>query len=143
MGAPTRPHSRNLFATIGAMDVATLGSLFTREARVVFGNGAPMVGNDEIRTGTTAFFDTIADLHHAIVKEWSVGDDSIIDLRVTYGQKDGQQIGVPASRSCIPTPPARSTTTGRASTWRPYMPDRRAQAAFTGGCLSANAGHRP
>jgi hypothetical protein len=97
MGAPTRPHSRNLFATIGAMDVATLGSLFTREARVVFGNGAPMVDNDEIGTGTTAFFDTIADLHHAIVKQWSVGDDSIIDLRVTYGRKDGQQIAI----SCV------------------------------------------
>ena len=95
MGATTRPHPRNLFATIDAMDVATLGSFFTRDARVVFGNGEPMVGIDEIRTGTTAFFDTIAGLHHTIVKEWSVGDDTIIDLRVTYDRKDGQQVAIP------------------------------------------------
>jgi hypothetical protein len=37
-------------------------------------NGQPFVGTDEIRTGTTAYFDTIAGLHHAIVKEQVVDD---------------------------------------------------------------------
>jgi len=83
MGATIRPNTRNLFATIDAMDVATLGSLFARDGRVVYGNGQPMVGVDEIRTGTAAFFATIAGLHHTIMKEWTVGDDTIIDLKVT------------------------------------------------------------
>jgi ketosteroid isomerase-like protein len=95
VGAITRPHTRNLFAMTDAMDVAALASPFAEDGRVVFGNGQPLVGIDEIRTGTTAFFDTIACLHHAIVREWNVGDDTIIELKVTYDRKDGQQVTIP------------------------------------------------
>jgi ketosteroid isomerase-like protein len=95
MGATTRPHTRNLFATIDAMDVATIASLFAEDGQVVWGNAQPSVGIDEIRTGTTAFFATIAGLHHEVVKEWNVGDDTIVELKVTYDRKDGQQVTIP------------------------------------------------
>jgi ketosteroid isomerase-like protein len=95
MGATTRPHTRNLFATVDTMDVATIASLFADEARVVFGNGQPLVGIEEIRAGITAFFATIAGQHHEIVNEWNVGDDAIIDFKVTYDRKDGQQVTIP------------------------------------------------
>jgi ketosteroid isomerase-like protein len=95
MGATTRPYTRNVFATNDAMDVATIASLFAEDGRVVLGNGQPLVGIDEIRTGTTAFFGTIAGLHHEIVKEWNVGDDTIVELKVTYDRKDGQQVTIP------------------------------------------------
>jgi ketosteroid isomerase-like protein len=91
----TRPHTRNIFAMIDAMDVATLVSLFAKDARVVFGNGQPMVGVDEIRTGTIAFFETIAGQHHEVVTEWKVGNDTIVELKVTYDRKDGQQVTIP------------------------------------------------
>ena len=45
-------------------------SVFAEDARLVFGNGQPLVGPDEIRTGITAFFDTIAGLRHSIATEW-------------------------------------------------------------------------
>jgi uncharacterized protein (TIGR02246 family) len=95
MGATTRPYTRNVFATNDAMDAAAVASLFAEDGRVVLGNGAPLVGIDEIRTGTTAFFGTIAGLHHEIVKEWNVGDDTIVELKVTYDRKDGQQVTIP------------------------------------------------
>ena len=95
MAATTRPDTRNLFAMTDAMDVATLLSVFATDARVVFGNGQPMVGVDEIRTGATAFFDTIAGQHHEIVNEWNVGSDAIIELKVTYDRKDGRQVTIP------------------------------------------------
>ncbi len=95
MGATTRPYTRNVFATSDAMDAAAVASLFAEDGRVVLGNGAPLVGIDEIRAGTTAFFDTIAGLHHEIVKEWNVGDDTIVELKVTYDRKDGQQVTIP------------------------------------------------
>jgi ketosteroid isomerase-like protein len=95
MGATTRPYTRNVFATNDAMDAAAVASLFAEDGRVVLGNGAPLVGIDEIRTGTTAFFGTIAGLHHEIVKEWNVGDDTIAELKVTYDRKDGQQVTIP------------------------------------------------
>ncbi len=95
MGASTRPHTRNLFAVVDAMDVATVASLFAEDGRVVFGNGQPLVGIEEIRTGITAFFGTIAGQHHEVVKEWNVGDDTIVELKVTYDRNDGQQVTIP------------------------------------------------
>ena len=95
MGATIRPPTRNLFAMIDTMDVATIASIFAEDGRVVFGNGQPLVGIDEIRTGITAFFATIAGVHHAFVNEWNVGDDTIIEFKVTYDRKDGQQVTIP------------------------------------------------
>jgi hypothetical protein len=95
MGTPTRPQTRNVFAMTDAMDVAAVVALFDTGARVVFGNSQPMVGVDEIRAGTTAFFDTIAGLHHTIVNEWNFGNDTIVELKVTYDRKDGQQVTIP------------------------------------------------
>jgi ketosteroid isomerase-like protein len=95
MGATTRPHTRNLFAVVDAMDVATVASLFADDGRVVFGNGQPLAGIEEIRTGITAFFATIAGQHHAVVKEWNVDDETIVELKVTYDRVDGQQVTIP------------------------------------------------
>jgi ketosteroid isomerase-like protein len=95
MGATTRPLTRDVFAKTDAMDVAEIVSLFATDARVVFGNGKPMVGVDEIARGTTAFYETIAGLHHEVVAEWSFLDDTIVELKVTYDRKEGQQVTIP------------------------------------------------
>lgn len=95
MGATTRAHTRNLFAMVDAMDVAALVPLFAEDGQVVFGNSQPLVGIREIRTGLTNFFNTIAGLHHEVVREWNVDEDTIVELKVTYNRKDGQQVTIP------------------------------------------------
>jgi ketosteroid isomerase-like protein len=95
MSATARPHTRDFFAMVDSMDVATITALFAEDARVAFGNSQPFVGIEDIRTGLTAFFDTIAGLRHEIVKEWNVGDDAIFELKVAYDRKDGQQVTIP------------------------------------------------
>jgi ketosteroid isomerase-like protein len=95
MDAATPPRTRQLFAVVDTMDVGTIASLFAEDGRVVFGNGQPLVGIEEIRTGITAFFDTIAGQHHEVVKEWNVGDDTVAELKVTYDRKDGRQVTIP------------------------------------------------
>jgi ketosteroid isomerase-like protein len=95
MAATTRPNTRDIFATVDSMDVAKIMSLFAADARVVFGNGQPMVGTDEISAGLTAFYDTIAGLRHGIVNEWNVGGDAIVEFKVSYDRKDGQQVTIP------------------------------------------------
>ena len=95
MGTTTRPQTRNLFAMTDAMDVATVTSVFAKDGRVVFGNGQPLVGIEEIRAGVTAFFATIAGLHHEVVNEWNFGNDTIVELKVTYDRKDGRQVTIP------------------------------------------------
>jgi ketosteroid isomerase-like protein len=95
MGATTRPDTRDLFTTVDSMDVAAIASLFATDSGVVFGNGQPLVGIDEICAGITAFYDTIAGLRHEIVNEWNVGDDAIVEFKVSYDRKDGQQVAIP------------------------------------------------
>jgi limonene-1,2-epoxide hydrolase len=95
MGATTRPNTRDLFATVDSMDVAAIASHFATDSRVVFGNGQRLVGIDEIRAGITAFYDTIAGVRHEIVNEWNVGDDAIVEFKVSYDRKDGQQVTIP------------------------------------------------
>jgi uncharacterized protein (TIGR02246 family) len=95
MSATTRPRTRNLFATVDTMDVAKIAALFAEDGRVVFGNGQPLVGIEAIRTGVTAFFATIAGQHHEVVTEWKVLDDTIVEFKVTYDRKDGQQVTIP------------------------------------------------
>ncbi|HEY2503071.1 MAG TPA: nuclear transport factor 2 family protein [Mycobacterium sp.] len=95
MGATTRPNTRDLFATVDSMDVAAIAARFATDSRVVFGNGQPLLGIDEIRAGITAFYDTIAGLHHGIVNEWNVGDDAIVEFKVSYERKDAQEVAIP------------------------------------------------
>ena len=95
MGATARPQTRDFFAMVDTMDVATIAAHFAEGGRVVFGNSQPLLGVDEIRTGLTAFFDTIAGLRHEIVKEYNVGADTILEFNVTYDRKDGQQVTIP------------------------------------------------
>ena len=95
MGVSGRPDACSVFAVLDAMDIDSIMALFAPDARVVFGNGEPMLGVDAIRTGTVAFLDTIAGLHHSIVTEWNFGDDTIAELKVTYDRKDGQQVAIP------------------------------------------------
>jgi ketosteroid isomerase-like protein len=97
MGVTARPHTRDLFAVVDSMDVATIATLFAEDARVVFGNGQPFVGMEAIRTGLIAFFDTIAGLRHEIVKEYSVAYDTIVEFKVTYDRKDGQRVTIPCA----------------------------------------------
>jgi hypothetical protein len=47
------------------------------------------------RPRTLSFFATIDGQHHEVVNEWNVGDDAIIELKVTYDRKDGQQVTIP------------------------------------------------
>jgi ketosteroid isomerase-like protein len=95
MGVTARPQTRDLFATVDSMNVATIATHFAEDAQVVFGNGQPFVGIEAIRAGLTAFFDTIAGLHHEIVKEYNVGTDTILEFKVTYDRKDGQRVTIP------------------------------------------------
>ena len=95
MSATARPCTRDFFALVDTMDVATISALFAEDAQVAFGNSQPFVGIEQIRTGLSAVFDTIAGLRHDVVNEWSVGDDTIVEFKITYDRKDGQQVTIP------------------------------------------------
>ena len=95
MSATARPCTRDFFALVDTMDVATISALFAEDAQVAFGNSQPFVGIEQIRTGLSAVFDTIAGLRHDVVNEWSVGDDTIVEFKITYDRTDGRQVTIP------------------------------------------------
>ena len=95
MSATARPRTRDFFALVDTMDVATISALFAEDAQVAFGNSQPFVGIEQIRTGLSAVFDTIAGLRHDVVNEWSVGDDTIVEFKITYDRTDGRQVTIP------------------------------------------------
>jgi ketosteroid isomerase-like protein len=95
MTRTARPQAHDVFAVVDAMDVAALVSLFGPSGRLTFGNNAPLAGVEEIHRGATLFFETISGLHHTIVHEWHVHGEIIIELKVTYDRKDGQQVTIP------------------------------------------------
>jgi ketosteroid isomerase-like protein len=95
MTRTTRPQARDVFAVVDAMDVAALCSLFAENGRFTFGNNAPLVGVKEIHGGATLFLESISGLRHKMVNEWRVDDETIVELKVTYDRKDGQQVTIP------------------------------------------------
>jgi ketosteroid isomerase-like protein len=115
MGATIRLSTHDLFTTVDSMDVATITSLFAADSRVIFGNSQPLVGLDEISSGITAFYDTIAGLHHEIMNEWNVGDDAIVEFKVSYDRKDGQQVSIP----CVTI--FHTDTAGKIDNYRVYF----------------------
>ena len=102
-----------------AGDWRPLGDFYAPEATYGWNIGPKedvmCVGVDEIRAGTTAFLGTIAGLHHTIVNEWNVGDDTIAELKVTYDRTDGQQVTIP--RVTI----FHTNAAGKIATYRVYF----------------------
>ena len=97
MTEPDRPQPHDVFKIVDSMDIDRLATLFAEDARVVFGNEAPFVGVNAIRRGVKEFFDTIAGLHHTLVRVWQLGDDTIAHLETRYQRKDGSHISLPSA----------------------------------------------
>src|ERR1700753_394522 len=95
MSETTRPQAPDLFATVDTMDIPATLSLFASGSRVVFGNGDPLHGIDEIRSGINASHATLAGLHHAIATQRSRGAEPIVQFKDSYDRKDGHQDTIP------------------------------------------------
>jgi uncharacterized protein (TIGR02246 family) len=87
--------TQRVFAAVDSMEPGAFAEFFTEDARVVFGNGEPLVGPDAITAGTRTFFSTIKGLRHRIVNEWHVGADIVAETEVTYHRLDGTSVSLP------------------------------------------------
>jgi ketosteroid isomerase-like protein len=97
MTESNRPRPQHVFQIVDSMDIDKLATLFTEDARVTFGNQPPYMGVSAIRDGVKGFFDTIAGLHHTLVRVWQIGDDTIAHADATYQRKDGSHVTLPAA----------------------------------------------
>jgi limonene-1,2-epoxide hydrolase len=90
-----RPSSRTILDAVDIFDATTFASHFAPDGAITFGNGPAMVGREAVEAGAAHFFTTIQGIHHEIVREWTVGDDTIVELVVTYTRHDGGVVAVP------------------------------------------------
>ncbi|MEW5812747.1 MAG: nuclear transport factor 2 family protein [Actinomycetota bacterium] len=93
----TVPTAATVFGIVDAMDLQSLGDLFSECGSLVFANRPALVGADEIREGVGCFYDTIAGLRHTILAQWTVGADTIVELTVTYRRHDGGEVTIPVA----------------------------------------------
>ncbi|HEX3782543.1 MAG TPA: nuclear transport factor 2 family protein [Pseudonocardiaceae bacterium] len=84
-----------IFTVVDSGDAAAFSRFFTDTGRLVFGNGEPMIGHEEITKGVGAFFSTVAAIRHHIVGQWHQGNDSVIELSVDYDRLDGHTVTIP------------------------------------------------
>jgi len=94
MSTSTTP-PRTVFDRVDALDAKGFAQFFAADGGLTFGNGPTMVGPEQVEAGCNGFFETIAGMRHAIVNEWQVGDQTIVELEVTYTRKDGDEVGNP------------------------------------------------
>jgi hypothetical protein len=93
------PHTeaQRVFEIADSMDLDSFGELFADHGRVVFGNGAPLVGREAIRTGIRPLFDKLRSLSHALEHVWAVDGYTIVQANVTYHRLDGRAVTCPAA----------------------------------------------
>jgi len=84
-----------VFAIVDSLDGPSFAQLFTDTGKLVFANCDPLVGRAQIVEGTSAFYATIAGMHHTIVNEWQVDDTTIVELNVTYDRLDSTTASIP------------------------------------------------
>jgi len=77
-------------------DAAGFASAFTPDAWLRFGNAAPLVGREAIRTAIAQFFTTFVDLRHEARGAYLDGDTLILEAEVTYTRHDRRVVTVHA-----------------------------------------------
>jgi len=71
MSSHTKPETDRVFAVIDAKDIHGFIDLLAEDARLFFGNAAPMVGRGGITAGVEEFYATIAAVSHQVVNTWT------------------------------------------------------------------------
>lgn len=84
-----------VFGTVDARDATTFSKFFTERGRMVFANGEPMFGAEQIEAGVRGFFGSIKALRHTVKNEWLIGAETIVELTVEYDRLDGETVTIP------------------------------------------------
>jgi hypothetical protein len=85
-----------VFHAVDTLDAKGFAEFFADNGSITFGNNPAFEGRETVESGTAAFLDTIDGIGHEIVNEWVVGNDTVVELKVTYHRKDGQSVTIPA-----------------------------------------------
>jgi hypothetical protein len=85
-----------VFAQVDRLDPDAVAALPAQDARLMFGNGEPLVGREAILAGSLAFLSVVKGLRHEIRREWTVGDTTVAEADVTHTRRDDNQVTLAA-----------------------------------------------
>jgi ketosteroid isomerase-like protein len=77
-------------------DAAGYAAVFTDDARLRFGNNAPIVGRANIEAAIAGFFTAMQSLQHQPERTTIAGNLLFLEAVVTYLRHDGNVVSVPA-----------------------------------------------
>src|SRR5580692_7315571 len=81
----------SVYKAIDTMDEKELAPFLTENCTFVFGNAKPVVGRAASADASKAFMALIAGIKHDLADVWSVDDNVISRMTVTYTRKDGKK----------------------------------------------------
>lgn len=87
--------SQDVFSKVDSGDMPGFAALFAEDARMVFGNAAPIYGPTAVETWAKGFVSAIDTIEHDVHREWHIGMTTIVHLTVTYRLLDGSDVSLP------------------------------------------------
>ncbi|MFI6675983.1 AtaL-like protein [Kribbella sp. NPDC050470] len=92
---PNGPVTTAVFKVVDSLDAKGFAEFFAPDGKITFGNNPALVGRSAVESGTADFLKTIDGIKHEIVNEWAAGNDTVVELSVTYARKDGATVTIP------------------------------------------------
>jgi ketosteroid isomerase-like protein len=90
------PDATTVLGAVDAQDLERLSGLLTENARMVMGNGEPLIGREAIMAANAGFFAMVQGVRHTLLREWVVDGVTVVEAEVTYTRLDGKEVTVPA-----------------------------------------------
>ncbi|MFF7309107.1 nuclear transport factor 2 family protein [Streptomyces sp. NPDC008137] len=85
----------SLVAAADRHDADAFAQHLTPDVKSVFANTEPVVGQENVKKATTAFWDTIEGVSHHILAIHESGDTVTVQFDIDYRRKDGRTVTLP------------------------------------------------
>lgn len=89
------PDRSTLFDDIDAMQPERFTQHLAEDVVMRFGNGDPVHGREAVGQVWAQFCEGVDGVRHDLVQQWAHDDATVVEARVTYRRKDGQDVTVP------------------------------------------------
>jgi ketosteroid isomerase-like protein len=84
-----------VFAAFDARDVSTLATFITDDVQLRLGNAPLVRGKAGFVDAVNAFHDSVAGVHHELLKVYSDEDIAIVEFDVHYTRRDARTVVLP------------------------------------------------
>jgi ketosteroid isomerase-like protein len=84
-----------VFAAFDAQDISTLAAFITDDVELRLGNAPLIRGKSGFVDAVNAFHESVAGVHHQLLKVYSDEDVAIVEFDVHYTRRDGRTVVLP------------------------------------------------